>query len=336
VLPAESAGHEQSSISAVSALDRILGWLSKPLFTMGEQSVSLGNLMLALLFVVGVWWLASLVERGLLRVSQHQHHEPGTASRVHVLSRLLRYAIWVLGTLVGLNTLGIDLSNIALLGSALAVGLGFGLQNIFSNFVAGIIILLERSLKVGDYVDLESGVRGHVREIAMRYTRVTTNDAVDVLVPNSEFINGRVTNWTFDDAFRRMHVPFGVAYGTPKEKVREAGMAAARQVPGVLDTPEHAPAVWLLEFGDNSVNYELVVWADRALNISPGATQAKLMWALDDELQRSGIEIPFPQRDLHVRSGTLGVRIERAPRVDTGETGDIAAAPAGPQPPAAG
>jgi len=326
-MPSEWAAHEHFLRCAMSALDTLLGWLSQPLFTLGDKGVSTGSLLLALLFVAGVWWLASLVERGLLRVSQHQHHEAGMAARVHVLSRLLRYAIWVLGTLVGLNTLGIDLSNIALLGSALAVGLGFGLQNIFSNFVAGIIILLERSLKVGDYVDLESGVRGHVREIAMRYTRVTTNDAVDVLVPNSEFINGRVTNWTFDEAFRRMHVPFGVAYGTPKEKVREAGIAAARQVAGVLDTPQHTPDVWLLEFGDSSVNYELVVWADRALNIAPGATHARLMWALDDELQRLGIEIPFPQRDLHLRSGTLSVRLDDGGRPQAVQAGSPPLAP---------
>ena len=101
---------------------------------------------------------------------------------------------------------------------------------------AGIIILLERSLKVGDFVDLESGVRGHLREIAMRYTRVTSNDALDVLVPNSEFINGRVANWTLDDSCRRLHIPFGVAYGTPKEQVREAGIAAAAQVAGIMDS----------------------------------------------------------------------------------------------------
>ena len=153
--------------------------------------------------------------------------------------------MWVIGTLVGLNSLGIDLSSIALLGSAFAVGLGFGLQNIVSNFVSGIIILLERSLKVGDFVDLESGVRGHVKEIAMRYTRITTNDAMDVVVPNSEFINGRVANWTFDDSHRRMHIPFGVAYGTPKELVREAGLAAASKVDGVVEQGSMKSAVWL-------------------------------------------------------------------------------------------
>ena len=236
-----------------------------------------------------------------------------------MLSRLLRYGVWVIGTLVGLNYVGINLTNIALLGSAFAVGLGFGLQNIFSNFVSGIIILLERSIKVGDFVDLHSGVRGHVREVAMRYTRVTTNDSLDVLVPNSEFINGRVSNWTLDDSHRRMHVPFGVAYGTPKELVREAGLAAARTVPGIMDAFGKHSSVWLKGYGDNSMDYELIVWADRELTTHSASTHAKLMWALDDELARRKIEVPFPQRDLHVRSGILDVRLQgavEAARVD--------------------
>jgi small-conductance mechanosensitive channel len=170
--------------------------------------------------------------------------------------------------------------------------------------------LLERSLKVGDFVELESGVRGHVREIAMRYTRVSSNDSLDVLVPNSEFINGRVVNWTLDDSYRRMHIPFGVAYGTPKELVREAGLAAALKVPGVVHNKDMETAVWLVAYGDSSMNYELIVWADRDLTTRPGSTHAKLMWALDDELAVRHIEIPFPQRDLHVRSGTLNVRLD--------------------------
>jgi small-conductance mechanosensitive channel len=288
-----------------------LRFLEQPLFKLGDSSVSLGGLLLALAFVIGIWWLAGLLERSVLRLARRHSENPDAYPRVHMLSRLLRYAVWVLGTLVGLNQLGIDLSSIALIGSAFAVGLGFGLQNVISNFVSGIIILIERSLKVGDFVDLESGVRGHVREIAMRYTRITTNDAIDVLVPNSEFINKRVINWTLDDAYRRMRIPFGVAYGTPKELVREAGIAAARSVALVLDVEGRRPNVWLVSYGDNSMNYELVIWADRELTTHPASTQAKLMWALDDELRRRGIEIPFPQRDLHVRSGVLDVRLRR-------------------------
>ncbi len=239
--------------------------LAQRLFSIGDTVVTVGGLLVAVTFVVAVWWFASMLERSVHRLTRRYADEPWKFARIHLMSRLLRYGVWVFGTIIGLNYLGIDLTSIALLGIALAVGLGFGLQNVFSNFVSGIIILLERSLKVGDFVELESGVRGHVKEIAMRYTRVTSNDALDVLVPNSEFINGRVVNWTLDDAYRRMHIPFGVAYGTPKELVQEAGIAAARLVEGVVEDSERKSAVWLIAYGDSSVNYELVIWADRGL-----------------------------------------------------------------------
>lgn len=285
--------------------------MASRLFNIGGTRISLAGLLMAMVFVVGIWWFAGMLERSVHRLARRYADEPWKFARIHLLSRLMRYGVWVLGTVIGLNYIGIDLTSIALLGSALAVGLGFGLQNVFSNFVSGVIILLERSLKVGDFVDLESGVRGHVREIAMRYTRVTTNDSLDVLVPNSEFINGRVVNWTLDDAHRRMHIPFGVAYGTPKELVREAGIEAARNVKGVVENDRMSTAVWLIKYGDNSMDYELIVWADRALTTRPASTHASLMWALDDALKVRGIEIPFPQRDLHIRSGTLDVRMAR-------------------------
>ena len=291
------------------------------LFSVGEVSITLGGLLRALVFVASVWWFAGFLERGVHRISGRFVDEPWKTARIQMLSRLMRYGIWIIGTLVGLNYFGIDLTSITLLGSALAVGLGFGLQNIFSNFVSGVIILLERSLKVGDFVDLQSGVRGHVREIAMRYTRVTTNDSLDVLVPNSEFINGRVANWTLDEAYRRMRIPFGVSYETPKELVREAGIAAARAVPGVFESGEMRSNVWLVGYGDNAMNYELVVWAERELTNHPASAHARLMWALDDQLHARGIAIPFPQRDLHVRSGTLDVRVLASGQETTDRSG---------------
>ena len=286
--------------------------LGLKLFELGGKSITVGGLLAAAVFIVAIWWLASLVESSVQRLARRYADESWKFARIHMLSRLLRYTVWVLGTALALNYLGIDLTSIALLGSALAVGLGFGLQNIFSNFVSGVIILLERSLKVGDFVDLQSGVRGHVREIAMRYTRVSTNDSLDILVPNSEFINGRVVNWTFDDSYRRMHVPFHAAYGTPKELVREAGLAAAARVEGVVEDERHKTNVWLTSYGDNWVNYEIIVWADRALTTHPGSTHAKLMWALDDELARRKIEIPFPQRELRLHGGVVDVRLRPA------------------------
>jgi len=152
-------------------------------------------------------------------------------------------------------------------------------------------------------------VMGRVSEISMRYTRITTNDSVDIFVPNSELTGGRVINWSYGDNFRRIHVPFGVAYGSDKATVREAGIEAARAVDGTITVEGREPDVWLVGFGDSSLNFELVVWVSHRLLIAPGRTQARYLWEIETELAKRGIEIPFPQRDLHLRSGT--VRIER-------------------------
>jgi small-conductance mechanosensitive channel len=229
--------------------------------------------------------------------------------------------VWIVGTLVGLTYLGFNLASLAFLGGAIGVGIGFGLQNIFSNFISGIIILVEKTLKVGDFVDLQSGVRGTVEEIGMRYTRISTNDNEDILVPNSEFINGRVTNWTFRDRNRRIRVSFGVAYGSDKEQVREAGMAAAGSVAGTIIDDLHPADVRLVNFGESSLDFVILVWVGPEAIGRPGGTHARILWALETELTNRGIEIPFPQRDLHIRSGTAALKMAEAeekpePRLD--------------------
>ncbi|MEO8307977.1 MAG: mechanosensitive ion channel domain-containing protein [Pseudomonadota bacterium] len=266
-----------------------------------------------MLVLLCAWYGARLVERVIQRMARRRATEGGDYSVAYAFGRLMRYVIWFGGTVIALQVAGLNLSSFALVGGAIGVGVGFGLQHIVSNFFSGIILLIERSLKVGDFVDLQSGVRGHVREIALRFTRVTTNDQVDVLVPNSEFVNGRVVNWTFDDSNRRIRIPFGVAYGTDKERVREAGLAAAARIEGILsEVSRRGPEVWLVGFGDSSLTFELVVWVDRKRLMSPARTQASLLWALHDELTARGIEIPFPQRDLHVRSGVLEVLVKNS------------------------
>src|SRR5436190_6942682 len=201
--------------------DTVWGWINYPWVTLGDTDITLIRVSGLVLILLFVWWFSSALERGLRRVALHGRTGQ-TSSTVYAYTRLVRYSVWIVGTLVGLNYLGFHLASLAFLGGAIGVGIGFGLQNIFSNFISGIIILVEKTLKIGDYVDLQSGVRGTVTEISMRYTRVTTNDSVDILVPNSEFINGKVTNWTFNDRNRRIRVPFGVAYGSDKNTVREA------------------------------------------------------------------------------------------------------------------
>jgi small-conductance mechanosensitive channel len=290
--------------AAVAAADE--AW-----FPIGSTPLTAARLIGLVVMVFAVWWFASLLERGIRRVALRGEAAGILAPSVYAWARIIRYTVWILGSIVGLNYIGVDLASFALLGGAIGVGIGFGLQNIFSNFISGIIILLEKTLKIGDFVDLQSGVRGHVREIGLRYTRVTTNDDVDIIVPNSEFINGRVTNWTFGSRLRRVRVPFSVAYGTDKAVVREAALKAAERVEGTVIDNYHRPDAWLVALGESSLDFELVVWVGPDRVARPSNTNAAYLWAIEDALREVGIEIPFPQRDLHVRSGTLSVRLER-------------------------
>ncbi len=291
-------------------LDAMREWLTTPVFTVGGSPINALRLVSIAVIIFVVWWASVLVEASLQRLAARGARQGLSASAFYTLGRIVRYTVLVIGTLVGLSFLGVDFTNLAIVGGAIGVGVGIGLQNLFANLVSGIVILLEKTLKVGDFVDLQSGVVGRVTEISMRYTRVTTNDLVDIIVPNSEFTNGRVINWSFGENNRRIHVPFGVAYGSDKALVKEAGIAAARAIKGTIDEDGRRPDVWLVSFGDSSLNFELVVWVTDQLLMSPGATNAKYMWAIEDELRKRKIEIPFPQRDLHLRTGSL--RIESA------------------------
>jgi small-conductance mechanosensitive channel len=289
----------------------IYAWLNMPWLTLGKTpvtAVSIAGLAAILIFV---WWFSSIVESALRRVALHGRSRE-VSSTVYAFTRLVRYVVWIVGTLVGLTYLGFDLKSLAFLGGAIGVGIGFGLQNIFSNFISGIIILVEKTLKIGDFVDLQSGVRGTVTEISMRYTRITTNDSVDILVPNSEFINQRVTNWTFGERNRRIRVPFGVAYGSDKQQVREAGLAAAKSLKGVIIDDRHPVDIRLVNLGESSLEFELLVWVGPEIIGRPGGTHGKLLWALEDELTRRGIELPFPQREIRIRSGSVPVEIANA------------------------
>ena len=253
----------------------ILRLLGTPIGKLGGATFTLATLLTLFGIVAGAWLTANLVDRWIKASMQRITAGSVSYSVAYAIGRLARYAIWIFGVLIALNTAGLNLSSFALVGGAVGLGIGFGLQLIVSNFVSGIILLVERSIKVGDFVDLQSGVRGEVREIALRFTRVTTNDLLDVLVPNSEFVNGRVTNWTFDGSNRRMRIPFGMAFGSDKLLVREAAVAAAARVEGILhDDPTQMPDAWLVGFGASALEFELIVWVDRKRLMSPARTQA--------------------------------------------------------------
>lgn len=216
----------------------------------------------------------------------------GTAE---ALSATTRNVVLSLGFVLAAAVAGIDLTKFGFLAGALGVGIGFGLQNIVSNFVSGLILLFERPIQVGDTVDV-AGTTGSVTGIGIRASTVRTFDGSEVVVPNADLISKPVTNWTRKDPFRRYEVTVGVAYGSSLENTARALLAAAARTRGVLATP--APEALFLAFGESSLDWTLRAW----LKIEEGArVLSDLKQAVSEELGRAGLEVPFPQRDLHVR-----------------------------------
>lgn len=284
--------------------------LTFELFSIGGSRVTTVGLM-RVAVVVGVAVVASrLIRTTLASVSERW---PGTdRAALYTVGRVAHYLLLALGVSVGLSTIGVDFTNLAVVLGALGIGIGFGLQDIVANFIAGLVILFERHLRVGDFIELESGVSGEVREIRIRATRIATNDNIDILVPNLEFVRGRVVNWTLDEGDRRIRVPFGVAYGTDKDAVRAAALDAAERTPHTLQgIYARRPQVWLVNLGDSSLDFELVVWLTPEAGKRPSLVHADYLWEIHSALVARGIEIPFPQKDIHVRS-LLGLDEESA------------------------
>ena len=182
---------------------------------------------------------------------------------------------------------------------AVGIGIGFGLQSIANNFISGLVILFERPVKVGDRIQV-GGVTGDVVRIGARATTVKTNDNIDIIVPNSEFISSQVINWSHSDREVRLHVPVGVSYSSNPEEVQKILLDVAAVQPGVLKSP--APEVLFTEFGDSSLNFELLVWTSEFI-AKPNFLHSELNFAIRAKFKECGVEIPFPQRDVHVRSG---------------------------------
>ena len=302
-----------AALNILKLLNPLIAILDGVALTFGESRLSFYMMLKALALLVVLIWLASVISRFVQsRLSLAENLTPSVRS---LITQSVRIVMLFTAIVIAMNIVGIDLTALAVFSGAVGVGIGFGLQAIFSNLVSGVIMLLEGSIKVGDFVELESGLTGEVREINTRSTLVTTNDNVDILIPNSEFINARVTNWTLRDSFRRLRVPFGVAYGTDKELVRQAALEAAEAVPHML-TGKSAkpPQVWLVGFGESSLDFELVVWLSPEAVKRPSAVSADYNWAIETALGKHGIEIPFPQRDLHIRSGSLPIKLSTETR----------------------
>ncbi len=280
---------------------KVMGLGEVSLFSIGETPVTGGGILRVLIILLVAFLLSRGIRHAIARVSQSG--PDGTQASLYTVGRLTHYAIVFVAILVALTSIGLDFSSLALVAGALGVGIGFGLQSIVSNFVSGLIILFEHSLRVGDYIELDAGLTGTVKAINVRSTLINTNDNIDIVVPNSEFVTMRLTNWTLGERILRVRIPFGVAYGSDKELVRKAAKEAAEAVPYTLTHMKNRePDVWLVDFGDSSLNFLLLVWVNRQGARRPTRTRAAYLWELETKLTEYGIEIPFPQRDLNIRS----------------------------------
>ncbi|MEJ2273977.1 MAG: mechanosensitive ion channel [Woeseiaceae bacterium] len=288
--------------AARSAWNRVDEVTGSTLFSVGDTPVTFGDIVQAFIILLIGWALSRGIRMAIRRVGQKE--SIGRQAALYTVSRLTHYAIIILAFLIALSSIGLDFTSLALVAGALSVGIGFGLQSIVNNFVSGLIILFERTLRVGDYIELDNGLTGTVKAINVRSTLINTNDNIDIVVPNSEFVTNRLTNWTLAEHILRMRIPFGVAYGSDKELVKKAAMEACEGITYTLThMPGREPDVWLVEYGDNSLNFLLLVWVNRQGARRPTRTRATYLWELETKLREYGIEIPFPQRDLHLRSG---------------------------------
>jgi len=219
------------------------------------------------------------------------------------IGNVTRFFLVVLGAIIIMQSAGINLSTLTVLFGALGVGIGFGLQTVTDNFISGIIILFEKPIKVGDRIELDD-VSGNVTNISIRATTVQTNDNISIIVPNSEFISGRVINWSHNDRSVRYRIPIGVSYNEDPQLIKKLLLEVAAENEHVLKDPK--PDVFFDEFADNSLNFKLGVWT-KSHTDRPAPFKSDLYFAIFDKFKEHKVEIPFPQRDLHIKSSEIGL-----------------------------
>ncbi|MEO0455717.1 MAG: mechanosensitive ion channel domain-containing protein [Cyanobacteria bacterium P01_A01_bin.114] len=276
----------------------LYNFLTAEVISLGNAQYSALELLLLIGLTVGLWFVTRAIAQFFrLYVLSRARLEPRIQD---ILSVLIQYVLVFLGAIVLLQTWGIDSSTLAILASLLGVGIGFGVQNITNNFISGFIITLERPIQVGDFINIGELV-GIVKRVGARSTEIYTLDHVTIIVPNSRFLESEVINWSHGNPVSRLRVPVSVAYGSDIGLVKTALLEAIKRHPEVLLRPE--PEVWFQSFGDSALNFEIMVWTGEPRK--QFRVRSDLNYAIEASLHHHGIEVPFPQRDLHLRSPQL-------------------------------
>jgi small-conductance mechanosensitive channel len=256
--------------------------------------------LVAAAILAGAFLLMQLMRRGLDRA---RARFVAGAPMIYIVEQIGGYAVLAVGVIAAVSMLGVDLSSLSVFAGAVGVGLGLGLQGVVKEFVSGLVLIFDPAIQIGDFVETDGGVRGEVVEIGPRATRLRTNDNLNVVIPNSIMTQSRVTNWTFSEQTRRIHVPFSVNEEADKALVRDVVTAAAKDLPFTLPDDElRKTQVWLVGFSANGLDFELVVWPTLESSRHTRTMHAAYTWAIHEALIGAGIENSTPQMDLRVRS----------------------------------
>ncbi|NES20162.1 MAG: mechanosensitive ion channel [Symploca sp. SIO3E6] len=269
---------------------------------LGDKSYSIVGVLIFLGLFAGLIFLARTAKT-LLR-SRLLHLTGLNRGTQETVAQIANYALIFFGTIVLLQLAGLDLSSLTIFASVIGVGIGLGLQGIAKEFISGLVLIFERPIQVGDFVNIE-GLMGTVERISVRSTEIRTMDAISVIVPNSRFLESEVINWSHQNPVSRLTLPVGVAYGINLHMVREALIQAAKEHSDVLLQPE--PQVLFKGFGDNSLDFDLLVWI--ANPPQQFKIKSDLYFRIEEILRDRSLEIPFPQRDLHIRSGSVPLEL---------------------------
>lgn len=280
--------------------NRIVDSLTTPILTLGSRAYSITHLLFLAVLLFGLVMAVSILTNVLRsRVFSLANIDRGLQEAILILTK---YGLITIGTLVLLQIWGLDISSLAILASALSVGIGFGLQDIAKNFGSGLVLVFERPIQIGDFVEVGK-FQGTVERIGARSTEIRTLDHVSIIVPNSRFLESEVINWSHRNPRSRLHLPVGVTYSADPEVVATALLEAAQNHPDVLQNP--TPHVLFKGFGESALQFELLVWTN-----TPNRQfllRSDLNYQIFKCLRKRQIEIPFPQQDLHLRSGKLEV-----------------------------
>ncbi|MBZ4677183.1 MAG: mechanosensitive ion channel protein MscS [Anaerophaga sp.] len=274
----------------------ILDFFNNQLFSVNEANITIGTIIYALLILYGVSIAISIIEIIYTRHILSRGLDMGQSKTVF---QLLKYVLWVIAIILLLDSIGINITVLVASSAALLVGLGFGIQGLFNDYISGLVVLFEGLIKVGDVVEIESELVGRVMDVGLRTSKILTRDNIIMIVPNHNFVSERVINWSYNEPKTRFHVDVGVAYGSDVRLVEKLLIESALEQNEVI--PDPAPFVLFRDFGNSSLDFRVYFWVEEVFYVE--LLKSKIRFSIDEKFRANKIQIPFPQRDLHLKSG---------------------------------